>query len=648
MTKDETSGEKWWPKPLAHVKDIDPWADADVVVAEIRSFDDEAHIGHRHVFSALVPVAELDEVKKKLARFEDGVQTSGPHPSASLMHPYTPKFWIETEGSPRSTYEPLVLSWRSHDKTVLQLDPGFAMTYGLVPRSIGNGEMRWDDPTGPVYDIATVSAPSVWKFPSGTAASVTVRRDYLQDYLTLRQMALVQVYGEMRWGRTDGAIETRLAGTEGVDIEFPDRRYALRRSWDDKGIIAAQVWGARVIAEPDGLPISENALEKDGLLWPGYKDPVTDAAAMRMSVLDTAYVSDTVLAGYEGRPEFLVNPKSGSVGFGTQWSVGFCDRIGRDLIKVELKKLYEGTPPHITRDWHRHAVAPPSETALERMANERDVGTRSEELVFALVALGESLSRLAEAVPLAGLSPEDFVGLRRKALEYHGWWTFDIIEPIARHIPQTLTEDSFLDRCMVLNKLVTEGLSEKSLRLVLRALGVPEEPLEKLRALKLLDALVCMAQLAEAKGLELPRQGKEVWQRLQRDGTDPAQPIDHLFALYELRVLAGHRASNRRERLAKELKRFNLTLGGLGSGHGLLLDGVYDWVIRDLEAAKNKINTALAIRKKLASVVEQPKSAGKVGAPGLAAAKSQAKPHRKRRRSRRRREPNQKEKPPWE
>jgi hypothetical protein len=37
------------------------------------------------------------------------------------------------------------------------------------------------------------------------------------------------------------------------------------------------------------------------------------------------------------------------------------------------------------------------------MANERDVGTRAEELVFALVALGESLSRLAEAIPLAGL-----------------------------------------------------------------------------------------------------------------------------------------------------------------------------------------------------------------------------------------------------
>jgi len=53
-------------------------------------------------------------------------------------------------------------------------------------------------------------------------------------------MALVQVYWEMRWGRTDGAIETRLGGAEGVDAELSDRRYALRRSSDDEGIISAR------------------------------------------------------------------------------------------------------------------------------------------------------------------------------------------------------------------------------------------------------------------------------------------------------------------------------------------------------------------------------------------------------------------------
>jgi len=96
---------------------------------------------------------------------------------------------------------------------------------------------------------------------------------------------------------------------KGVDIDLKDRRYALRRAWDDKGIIAAQVWGARVIAVPGALPISENALENEGLIWPGPNEPVTDAVAMQMSVIDMAYVNDTVLAGYEGR-------RSGQVGQG--------------------------------------------------------------------------------------------------------------------------------------------------------------------------------------------------------------------------------------------------------------------------------------------------------------------------------------------
>ncbi|WP_315767587.1 MULTISPECIES: hypothetical protein [unclassified Bradyrhizobium] len=648
MTKDEKkTGENWWPKPLGHVRDIDPWADADVLVAEIRSFDAAPHTGHRHVFSALIPVAELPEVRKNLARFEYGVERSGPHPSASLTHPYMPKFWIEVEGPPRRSYEPLVLSWRSHNKTVLQLDPGFAMTYGLVPRHLGNGETRWDDPTAPVYDIASVSAPSVWEFPSGTPASVTVRRDYLQDYLTLRQMALVQTYWEMRWGRTDGAIETRLAGTEGVNIDLLDRRYALRRSWEDKGAISAQVWGARVIAEPGSLPISENALERDGLIWPGYAEPVTDAMAMGMSVSDVVYVSDAVLGGYEGRSEFRVNPKHGSVGFGTQWSVGFCDRVGRNLIRLELKKLYEGCPPHITRDWHRHAVVRPSEAALARMATEANIGARAEKLVFGFVSLGESLSRLAEAINLVGLLPEDFVGLRRKALEYHGWWTLENIEPIARHVPLTLTEDAFLDRCMTLTKLVIEGLSEKSLRLVVLALGVPSEAVEKLRGLKLLDALVCMAQLAEQNGLELSRLGKEIWQRLQRDGTEPEQPIERLFSLYELRLLAGHKATHRHERLAKELKRFEVSLSEGGAGFGSLLDRVYDLVIRDLQFANMKIDAALAVRRPISNVETRSNSRGTVWE-RVSEQRKQIKPRRKRRRSRQTRSQDAKEKPPWE
>jgi hypothetical protein len=432
------------------------------------------------------------------------------------------------------------------------------------------------------------------EWAAGTAASVRIRKDYLQDYLSLRQMALIQVYWELRWAEADEEIEATLGKEEAVEMKLSDRKYLLCRSWNDKNIVAAQVWGARVIALPGPLPISENDLETNGLIWPGFKETITDAKAMEMSPGDRVYINDAVLGAYEGRPEFRVNPNSGSVSFGTQWAVGFCDRVGRDLISVELKKLYEGVRPHVTREWHRHAVNAPSEAGLERMAMERNIGVRAEEIVFATLALGESLSRLAQAVSLPGLQSEDFVGLRRKALEYHGWWTFENIEPIARHIPLNMGEGAFLERCKELQQLIIEGLSQNNLRLSLRKLSVPAREIEKLGSLKLLDLLVRMAQVARQAGLELALQGKEVWDRLNARST-PVEPIGHLFALYDLRTLGGHRSSNRRSELEAHLKRFGIVPGDAAAGYGKILDRVYDTLATELRQTGEKITAAISI-----------------------------------------------------
>jgi hypothetical protein len=120
----------------------------------------------------------------------------------------------------------------------------------------------------------------------------------------------------------------------------------------------------------------------------------------------------------------------------------------------------------------------------------------------------------------SGLESEDFVGLRREALD--SWWTDPHLEPIGRHIRPSITEDKFLNRCMELNEVVTESLSEKYLRLVLLSVGVPTEPLETLGALKLLDRVVRMAQIAEKAGLDLAIQGKEVWRRFGKGRNRPA------------------------------------------------------------------------------------------------------------------------------
>jgi hypothetical protein len=583
--------DDWWPTPLAHMADEDPWALDDVVVAELKSFDEKPHAGHRRLFAALVPIDQIKAVKATLANLDHNVSTSGPHPFYMKNRPFRPEFWVGAKELPSEKYEPLVLSWTSHDKTVLQPEPGFLMTYGLIPRSVEGGRVYWDDPRAPRHDIVTVTAPSVWDFPLGTHAYVSISKDYLQDYLTLRHMALVQIFWEIRWGPVDAEIEKRLNGEEGVNIDFPDRRLQIGRAMGDHSSVFTQVWGARLLAMPGALPITAETVDDVALVWPGINKPVTNAVAQGLRVTDYVCVNDSVLSAYEGRPGFSIIPESGAVSFGTQWSVGFCDRVGRNLIRLEAKKLYEGAPAAVVRYWHNFAVVPLPDSAFPAALGEPNIATRARAITYALVDLGEALSSLAQSLGIA-ISPEEFVGLRGAALDYSGWWTSEIAEPVSRNAPLSMPADAFLDRCMSLGKLLIESLSEAKLRVLLQAIGVPAKDIKELGTLKLLDRIVCLAQLAAATGLTLADDGVLLWERLSKEGTNPAQPISHLFALYDVRILQAHKANDRNQKLQVELKRFGIKPGQENPGYGRILDQVYDSLSAELAEIATKIESA--------------------------------------------------------
>jgi hypothetical protein len=158
-----------------------------------------------------------------------------------------------------------------------------------------------------------VTALSVYSFPKWTHASVSIRRDYVQDYLTLRKKALVQSFWERRFSSTDSEIEQRLGTGECVDLDTPNRQLRLFRL--DPGTVITEVSGGRVLALPGPLPISNDPLEAEGLIWPGFDGPVVHAArAMGMMPSDSVYVDDRVLADYEGRPDANLEEKRGPCG----------------------------------------------------------------------------------------------------------------------------------------------------------------------------------------------------------------------------------------------------------------------------------------------------------------------------------------------
>lgn len=178
-----------------------------------------------------------------------------------------------------------------------------------------------------------------------------------------------------------------------------------------------------------------------------------------MGLNDYVYVDDAVLAPYEGKPDFRINPETGSVSFGGQWSVGFCDRIGRSTIRLELKKLNEGVPPSAIRHWNRHAYQP-DPAILQTGHLSRNVAIRASEIVQHWASMGNHLDRIAEKTGVFGTDGAGFVKLDQADMAYRGWWGCDNVEPITRHIPIDLGRDAFLHRCLALNNLLTESLGK--------------------------------------------------------------------------------------------------------------------------------------------------------------------------------------------
>lgn len=581
--------EDWWPDLLAHIPNERPWAEPHVPVARIQPYDDPHFPGVRMSWSALAPADTLEAIRPRLRGFGWHVEATGPRPGPRPPGQYEPRFWIQGVDLPQERYEPLVLSWETADQTTLQFDPGFLMTYGLVPRHLADNQVHYDDPATPSFDVAKLIAVSRHDAGHHEPALATIERDFLQDYLTLRGTALVEVYYEIRRGDRDDTLEAALEGEEGRNIHLSDREFQIQRR--DGGGFVAQVWGARILATPGELPVTQDPLDENGLAWPGLEGEIDNARARRFRPFDVVYVRDTVLGAYEGKPGFDVYPESGGVHFRNQWGVSWCRRVGRDLIQLEIKKIYEGAHPRAIRHWHSYAVEPPANAGDAEFINAANIGTRARAVLTNFAELGD---RLAGAAARAGVRDADggaFTRVDRVALAGNDWWRESSNAAIARHIPIDLPEQAFLERCVALSAVVGEGLGERPLRRLANGLGVPSATTNELRSLKLLDLVIRLAQVSIETGM--PLTADELFARLGDDGAPPT--LSHLFALNDLRQLGAHDAADRGQRVLDGLARFDVRPDAVAGGFGLALDRVYDLVIEDLRAASRTLRQAAAL-----------------------------------------------------
>jgi len=244
--------DDFWPPSLAHLahpflSDLDEY----VTLAEISSDPINSHQGNRFMFTALVPQEKLDAVLSATGGIEPDLKSWGPGPCVDPEGGYTGSFWIQGPGGSSNRLETPVASWSHHNKVVLLPDNALLMCYGLIPRTLKDGSVSWDDPSKPIYDVVRVtplSAHSV-RAPQYSTARISIRRDYFEDYLSLKGCAAVATYFEERYSDLDRRIELLLAGEEAVSFSLPGRRLTMQNGW---GRAADRVY--------DGMTTSLNAV----------------------------------------------------------------------------------------------------------------------------------------------------------------------------------------------------------------------------------------------------------------------------------------------------------------------------------------------------------------------------------------------------
>jgi hypothetical protein len=582
-----------WPRALTHLST--PYineGDEHIVVSEISDEPIDGNRGVRQLYSALIPLCEVDQALQALGGIGWEVESWGPRPIVPSDGGWDGKFWVRGSAGENTQYEPLVHGWLNHNQTVMLPDNAFLMCYGLMPRILNNSCIVWDDPRQPVYDVVEVQPLSSYKAP-GTYSRAIVRIDrrYLEDYASLKGCAIVAVFYEKRLSYRDPEVSRELGDLDSVEVKLPGRLLNLQRVKTchfEGADQLVQIWGCRLILKPSGRPVSEEA--EPELKWPDLPQIVTPQRARKLRPLEVVYVTDDVLKEWEGRDEFRVSPMTWNVSYGGWWSTSRSRRFGRSHIAVELKSLYEGTPPYVINHFFLYAVTTAAAERDRSKHGDRHIGKRAEEFIAAFIKLTESLVGLAEELELP-ITQEELCGLDRGYIDYHGWWTMDELKELGHVIPLRMNQSDFMARCMTLYQLI-ERLKPGPIKQILRALGLSLDELKRLGnpgAVRLVQILVQHAELARTNGLNLVSEFTSL--HASWDNSRISRSLTPIFALIELRNLCGHpQGKDGKEKLHTALRDFGLDDSATRTGWGLALDTVYDNIISSLLSAHELVN----------------------------------------------------------
>ncbi|MBS1624361.1 MAG: hypothetical protein JST83_10100 [Bacteroidetes bacterium] len=548
---------------IREVMDVEVSSDRYITVAELKTNEINGSFETIDTNTAIIPAKLIGKIKPSHVNpFVERVGVS--HNDHSI---YKPGFWLYLSSpSGLRKAEPLVVSWCSGNHTTLTIDQGFLSAFKLSPRLIDD-RICWDDLSRPQYDVVQNRLLSEYNFPYHSEAYVRIQKDYLEEYLSLRKRSAVQIFIIQREVFINENL-LQLLGAEDYFIqEFEQYNIRIQRFNHKDNIIRLEIAGYKVLFE-QGCNL-KSQYEPTGHYWKGIDGMVTSQRARNELAFEYVYVSDDVLGKYEENDDYEVYPDYGSIRYRNQWSVTNCERIGKNGIKIEVKKLYEGTPYEVINFWNTFSIG------LSEIIQGETIAVRAKRLTQKYFLFGRTFTELFNQICGLSLLASDVITLVQEDIEYNGWCDFPDYKPITHHVNlRSFSKEQFISRCKKLYILLAENLKEKSLRKIVDLLGFSQVETRDYRGLKLLELALKYIYVMHESGLH-PVHDKLIIVERAKEQKNFAY-LSKIFALNAIRQLDAHKGGDLKTKLDVALTGFNIQPKSIANNYANACETVYE------------------------------------------------------------------------
>ena len=517
-----------------------------------------------HMVMALVPKPELSVLGIPKEARNGVVSSSTPHVTEQGdLADFTPSV---------SGLDYIVASWGDNYFYGYNLAEKVWMALGLSPRCLGGDEQKviFDDLSLPEFRVVEGEISTEYYFFSKRNVCWTMSNEYLRRYLWMRGAYGVRVFFYEALLPDCPDLRAVMEGEAHVRLKPRDGWYELAIR-EHKGRLLIQLWASVVAVAPQLSPEPS----ANGLVWPGVAGPMTDDRANAPVEMTHVYLDDRFLERYEQSSFFGTTPGEVdgrwycSPSYRGQWSFTECVRVGRNLIKVPLRELYQPKPDREIKHAHDHALDPAQ--AAEFNHREEHIVSKTARFVDQLLDLGDRLEVLSKAVGGVPKVATAIVGLSRAELRANGWLNYPKLLRLAQVAPLSMTEQAFLSRCKDIHEL-WQRIPDGFLRNLLVDAGHTRSELRKLGSLKLLQALLNIVERLNGEGERVDAfgAGAEPGDLTTRNGALVA-----LFVNNDFRLADAHNAGG----VLEGLERLGFDTAALNQGYGPALDHVFDGVI---------------------------------------------------------------------